>query len=107
LAVKVFVTQDLRRVRSLDLSDAKRFGDLVFLLPDDKDKVHAPAQATRIVRQKLFAHEYARGDHVLCLGDPSAIAVVVATALEVLPGWLSLLRWDKDAQQYHSIEVRS
>jgi len=94
-------------VRNLDLSDAKRFGELVYLLPNNKQKVHAPAQATRSVRSALWANGYERGDHILCVGDPTAIAVVVAVALEIQPNWLCLLRWDNTDHIYYEIEVKS
>jgi len=55
------------------------------------------------LRKKL--RDFSDEDYILCLGDPSIIAVVAAVASDLNRGRFKLLKWDRRLEKYYPVEV--
>jgi len=105
---KVFVIQNQHKMNretgelepKWDLSSAKEFGELVFLL----SPTARPFMSDHVVNA---LHEklrwYAPGDHLLLIGNPALIGFAVAIAAQVNEGHVRVLQWDGKAKKYISI----
>lgn len=90
-------------VNKYDLTPARRFGELVFLLrPGNiyRDKLHGAIQ--HLTRELA---DYGPDDHLLAIGDPVAIAATVMAAARATGGRISLLKFDRMAEEYDAYEI--
>lgn len=94
------VTGDMRAMH--DLTPAREYGDLQVLLPSGPVLL-STANAVTTLRQKLM--RFTDADHLLCLGDPVAIAAASAMVADVNNGVVPLLVWDRKTAKYLSIKV--
>lgn len=107
---RVFVVQNpMRRdqasgdlVHSYDLTPARQYGEIEVLLPSGPVLLSTD-NATRTLRAKL--RDFTEGDHLLCLGDPVAIAAASAMVSDINGGVIPLLVWDRRQRQYMAIRV--
>lgn len=111
---RVYVTQRPARysqerrgwVNKYDLSPAKEFGDLVYLLPPRN--VYTDGLMEAIGKIKAQLKHYTPSDHIMALGDPLVIAVTVMIAASKTNGVVSLLKWDRIENRYRAflIDIR-
>lgn len=102
---KVFVVQNQHRwsaqhegfVPKFDLTPAEQFGELVYLLSPTAAPFH-PEPIIREMKAKL--KDFARGDHLLLVGNPILIGFAVALAAQRTGGVVSLLQWSGKDQRY-------
>ncbi len=90
-------------VNKYDLSPAREYGDLVFLLrPGNiyKDKLEA---AMEQLNEALADCD--REDHLLAVGDPVAIAAAVLVMASRTGGYVSLLKWDRMVERYEPYSI--
>lgn len=86
--------------RSINLAPARRFGELVHLLPagqlpdDPRPSVEALQRGLAAIRPT---------DYLLLVGDPRAIAWASAIAADNLDGELRLLQWYRSDGNYRLI----
>lgn len=103
---RVFVVQrpayyDRQRrgwVSKYDLSPAKVYGELIYLLrPGNiyRDKLQAAKEHLHEV-----LGDYGPDDHILAVGDPVAIAMACKIAAEKNDGKISLLKFDRQSGEY-------
>lgn len=90
-------------VNKYDLSPAKDHGELVFLLRPGNIRRDRLRSAVQSLREELA--DYGPGDFLLAIGDPVAIAVAVAVALEASDGIVTLLKWDRMEEQYEPYRI--
>jgi hypothetical protein len=96
----VFVSQEPSGFA--DLSDARRFGRLEYLLPAGKAML-SPAPMVNKLKQDL--REFSDDDYVLAMGAPSAIAAVTYVAAKNNGGRIKLLMWDKVSKSYITVQL--
>lgn len=108
---RVYVVQSpMRRnvnnelVHMFDLTPAREYGNIEILLPSGPTLL-ASDSATHALREKLGA--FTRSDHLLCLGDPVAIAAASAIVASINDGVVPLLVWDRQTRKYLSIRVNT
>lgn len=109
---KVFVVQrpayfdrDKRGwVNKYDLTPAKEFGELVFLLRPGNIFYHKLEGAIGTIREGLDGFD-GDNDHILAVGDPVAIAATVMVASEISGGNVSILKFDRQSGQYEPYPI--
>ena len=104
----VYIVQQTMRKRggefvpAFDLTPARKYGDLEYVLPYGVHATH-PAMMLRTIRHAL--RNFKDEDYILMLGDPIACGVATCIAANNNRGRFRALRWDKIARAYDSIEV--
>lgn len=89
-------------VDAFDMSSAERFGELTFLIGYGNPPVD-PVATVRVLRRALSA--YRSTDFLLPVGDPTLIASACGIASLMTGGFISVLRWDRRAQEYHPVRL--
>lgn len=85
-----------------DLTPAHIFGDVVQLLPPGPVLLE-PHIALRTLYSKLDTFD--ETDHLLCLGDPVAIAAAAMVASDINDGVVRVLVYDRHRAQYNSVTI--
>lgn len=85
-----------------DLTPASRYGDLEVLLPAG-NVVLSAAPMVKELRSKLM--RFSDEDYLVCVGDPSAIAVAASIAASFNNGRYKLLKWDRREHGYIVVPV--
>lgn len=91
-------------VNKYDISPARRFGELVYLLRPGNLYRDRLASALESLRRDLA--DFRSSDHILAIGDPIAIAAAVMTASAVSGGSVSMLKYDRMADKYDAYLLR-
>jgi hypothetical protein len=108
---KVFVPQEPSkfdhglglRVPIVDLSPAKVFGELVYLLPSNiSPTIMAPIVLALKEKLKHFQPEL---DFLIAVGDPTFIAVASGIVLARHES-MNMLKWDKRSKSYNVINIK-
>lgn len=100
---RVFIVQDVSTARRIDLSDAYNYGEVIALLPEDKDKVYNTRDMQRVLETKL--RDFSDKDYLLALGDPTVIGIACVAAAKANNYRWRMLRWDKDEFRYIPITI--
>lgn len=90
-------------VNKYDISPARKFGRLVYLLRPGNLYRDQLASALDSLREDL--KDFSEEDHILAIGDPVAIAAAVMTAARSSGGRVSMLKYDRMAGEYDSYMV--
>lgn len=109
---RVFVIQNPHRASedggalraTYDLSDARRFGELVYLLSPTAKPFEPNESVIETLRDKLA--DYETEDHLLLIGNPALIGFATAIAADFNDGVVSLLQWNGTRSGYVSIRAR-
>lgn len=101
----VYVTQDVwmrnqqthEMERKFDISPAKKFGQVQYLLqPDAEGRNTSIMNTVPIVRlYRTLLRDFSDDDYLLLLGDPALLAIAAAIAAERNHGRFKLLKWDR------------
>lgn len=86
-----------------DMRPAMQWGHVKVLLPPG---VSNSADHTEVI--KVLQREMARfddDDYLICMGDPALIALAAGVAFKINRGRVSLLKWDRKADQYFSVNL--
>jgi hypothetical protein len=97
-------------VQAADLSDAERFGRLVYLLsptarPFDRDRRHGDVPATLIHEMTQKLDGFCDQDALLLSGSPVFIGAATAIAAQTNCGRVRLLQWDRRRSRYFEIQL--
>lgn len=103
---KVYVTQIPHKrdgdtgalVPSVNIMPAAEHGEVIVMMPP-RASFFATADLTRQLREHLKNYDYAAGDTLVALGDPSVMAVACGL-LGAMFGKFSILRWDRNLGRY-------
>lgn len=91
-------------IPTLNMDPAKRYGELVVLLPPNANRMHtAPLTAAMRDGMEAFCEE----DYLVCVGDPTLIAAAALIAARKTGGRLKMLRWDRLQGHYAPVEVQA
>lgn len=85
----------------VDLTPAKKFGNLEYLL--EANAMADPQSAQLMLRHKL--RHYSAGDLILLGGDMASTAMAVAIAAGFNGGHVYVLRWDSLYREYSPIFI--
>jgi hypothetical protein len=87
---------------TVNLTHAKRFGELVVMLPPDANRLHsAPLLAAIEDKMRDFTHD----DWLIAVGDPTMIAMCAIIAHRKT-GMLRILKWDRVSGDYLAVEMK-
>ena len=90
-------------VPTMDLAPAKRFGELVVMLPPGTNRMQ-PDDLMSALHERM--RDFGPGDHLIAVGDPLLIAAAAIIAARQSAGELRLLKWDRIARDYASTATR-
>lgn len=90
-------------VNKYDISPARKFGELVFLLKPGNLYRDQLASAMDALRAELA--DFGPDDHILAIGDPIAIAAAVLIAAGRTGGRVSMLKYDRMSGAYDPYTV--
>lgn len=107
---EVFITHEVKRsgrkekVAQFDFSDAERFGSLkVADFPEGA--FSGQENATKSSGQmRDFLSKFNKGDYLLAVGDPLAIALAAGHLFKRF-GTINVLKWDREQKQYYPVEI--
>lgn len=88
--------------RTIDISPAAVYGRLEILLPPGKVMLSTQPMVQEL-RKKL--KDFSDRDHLLAVGDPSAIAAAAMVAAMYNHGRIKMLKWHRETQAYISVQV--
>tara|TARA_R110000787_G_scaffold156836_6_gene270801 strand:- start:3259 stop:3591 length:333 start_codon:yes stop_codon:yes gene_type:complete len=97
---KVYITQESPGRNFLA---AKKFGELIPVLPGNAQIVLSAAPIIRKLRSVL--RNFNDDDFLLLSGDPSIMGVAVAIATEINNGRATLLKWDNREHDYYDVWI--
>lgn len=96
-------SKESRRLEAkFDLSPAKEFGELVFLLGNGATPFSSEAPIAEL-SSKLA--DYSDDDYLLLIGNPCLIGFTVAIAADANNGRVRLLQWSGKEQRYLKVEA--
>lgn len=90
-------------VNKYDITPARAFGELVFLLRPGN--LYKDQLASTMVSLRESLHDFGPLDHLLAIGDPVAIAAAVLEAGRSNGGQVQMLKYDRFAGGYNSYTV--
>tara|TARA_R110000782_G_scaffold17704_4_gene49368 strand:+ start:4355 stop:4756 length:402 start_codon:yes stop_codon:yes gene_type:complete len=106
---KVFIVQNVMRkhidgtIKSLNYSQAERFGEIIFLFEGQKQIVMSPQPTIRKLRTML--KDVKDTDYILLVGDPALIGLTTSVVSYILNGRYNMLKYDRLERDYFPIRV--
>lgn len=85
---------------TMDLSPAREFGDLRFILREWENPFTDIDATVAEVRRVLEGEELDAEDWLLLVGNPVLIGIVSAVAVELAEGVLRMLQWNRSEHRY-------
>ena len=89
---------------SINLEPAKKFGELVVMLPPNANRLHVNPLIFAIKEQMK---DYGPEDYIVAVGDPSLIAASACLAVKKTGGLLKILKWDRQSSSYIAVEIET
>ena len=90
-------------IPTMNMDPAKKFGDLIVMLPPNANRLHTAPLVTALKEQMAKFTEH---DYLVAVGDPSIIAAASCIAARKTGGLLRLLKWDRMSSDYIAVELR-
>ena len=89
-------------IPTININPARRFGDLITLLPPaaTRNSIDTCAASVSDAMQ-----DYGPEDCIVAVGDPSIYAIVACIAVKKTGGLLRMLKWDRQLGDYLLVEV--
>ena len=111
MAANVYVPQIPRRkdkdtdkfVPTVNITPAEEHGEIIILLPSNAS-FYAVGDLVDQLRPQMKAYDFAAGDSVVAIGDPSIMAVVFGL-LATYHGRFWLLKWDRMTGHYSKSKI--
>lgn len=95
-------TQSLRS--AFDFRPASVYGDLVPLTTSRGPSILSPGPVVFELQKGL--QNFSDEDYLLAVGDPVKIGIATAIAARVNQGRVRMLKWDRDARNYISVDFK-
>ena len=89
-------------IPSMNLNPARRFGDLLVMLPPNLSSMMV-APLVGVLKEKMA--DFKAEDYLLAVGDPTLIAAAAAIAVRKTGGKLNVLKWDRQTKDYIDVEL--
>ena len=90
-------------IPTINITPAKRFGDLVTMLPSAATR-NSIETCTQVLNDCM--EDYGPEDVIVALGDPSVYAIAACIAVKKTNGLLRMLKWDRQLGDYLLVEVQ-
>lgn len=108
---RVFVPQEPCRydaatklwVPTINLAPAQKHGEVIIMLPPQVSRL-TTAPLIQVMKERMV--DYAMHDLIVAVGDPSLIAAAACIAARRTGGVLRMLKWDRHASDYISVEIK-
>lgn len=94
-----------RLQRKYDLSDARRFGELVDVMQAQDNPFHEGGADRLVTKMHAALYDYQSEDYLLLIGSPVFIGMCVAIAADVTDGRVNLLQWNGTRRAYIPVVV--
>ncbi len=100
----VYVTQQAVNWRNgiaipkLDMRPAMAFGEIRVMIPPEMTNLVDHDQVITIMQREMARFD--DDDYLVCSGDPALIALSSAIAFKANRGRVTLLKWDRHAEEY-------
>lgn len=91
-------------IPTMDLSPAQEFGDLKFILREDRNPFKNIQGAMAETVEYLETEGFSQDDWLLLVGNPTLIAIV-ASAATMMVDKLRVLQWDRNGRKYRPVEI--
>ncbi|HEX8552788.1 MAG TPA: hypothetical protein VF681_14670 [Abditibacteriaceae bacterium] len=85
-------------VPTVDIEPARKFGELVTLLPPEASRLRDSPDMLALLRERLEGAK--ESDFLCCIGDPGLIAFAAIAMSQQTRGMVRLLKWDRHAREY-------
>ena len=107
---KVYITQEAlyrdkttgEMIPRFDVTPAAVYGDIE-ILTSSKVTPLTPAPTVQMLKHKL--RNFNDDDYILPTGDPTIISMVVLVAAMMNRGRVKMLKWDRQARAYITIQI--
>lgn len=86
----------------MNMDPAKKFGEVVVMLPANANRLHS-APLIAAMREQMA--DYSDVDALVAVGDPTLIAAAALIAAKKCGGRVRMLKWDRMAGDYILVEV--
>ena len=96
----VYVVQE---VPGRNLFRARRYGNLIALLPPGRQIVLSPGPV--VYKLAKYLNSFTNEDYLLLMGDPIAIGAAVALAAQANGGRVACLKWDRQEEDYYVVNL--
>lgn len=90
-------------IPSINIDPARKFGELVVMLPPNANRLHT---APLIAAMRDQMRDYGPEDYLVAVGDPSLIAAAACIAHRKAGGLLRVLKWDRQVSSYILVEAQ-
>lgn len=89
-------------VPTMNMDPAKKHGEVVIMLPPNANRMHT-APLVAAMRDQMA--DYADSDALIAVGDPTLIAAAAMIAARKTGGRIRMLKWDRMAGDYITVEI--
>ncbi len=104
---KVYLIQEVPGTKAgvpkINIVGARKYGDVIPLLPELSQIIFSPGPLVYKLRQGL--KDFTSDDYLLLTGDPAIIGVACSIVSDITNGKYNLLKWDKQERKYYPIEI--
>jgi hypothetical protein len=82
---------------------AAEYGEIKVLLPENRNIMFSAGAVCEELR--VLLSNFSDADYLLLIGDPAAIGVAVAIALQWNKNRAKLLKWDRQERRYYPVSI--
>ena len=104
---KVYLIQEVPGTKAgtpkINIVGAKKYGDVIPLLPELSQIIFSPGPL--IFKLRKLLRNFRPEDYLLLTGDPAIIGVACSIVSDITNGKYNLLKWDKQERKYYPIEI--
>ena len=104
---KVYLIQEVPGTKAgtpkINIVGAKKYGDVLSLLPELSQIIFSPGPLIYKLRDGL--RNFTSKDYLLLTGDPAIIGVACSIASDITNGKYNLLKWDRQERKYYPIKI--
>ena len=104
---KVYLIQEVPGTKAgthkINIVGAKKYGDVIPLLPELSQIIFSPGPL--IFKLRKLLRNFRPEDYLLLTGDPAIIGVACSIVSDITNGKYNLLKWDKQERKYYPITI--
>ena len=104
---KVYLIQEVPGTKAgtpkINIVGAKKYGDVISLLPELSQIIFSPGPL--IFKLRKLLKNFRPEDYLLLTGDPAIICVACSIVSDITNGKYNLLKWDKQERTYYPIAI--
>ena len=104
---KVYLIQEVPGTKAgtpkINIVGAKKYGDVIPLLPELSQIIFSPGPL--IFKLRKLLKNFKPEDYLLLTGDPAIIGVACSIVSDITNGKYNLLKWDKQERTYFPIAI--